>query len=98
MIVIYLLAMIAISFIIKELDGPFDILAKTRNWLMLNKFVGVFFYKLFECYFCCGFWSGLIVYLLQMDVFHLREFILFGLAGALISLVFNKFLEISHNE
>ncbi len=44
--IVFVLASFSLSFLIKELDGPFDIISWSRNHLMTNKFVGPFFYKL----------------------------------------------------
>lgn len=92
MIIIYLLAMYAISFAIKEIDGPWGIIGYTRNKLIQNKYVGVFFYKLLDCYFCVGFHSGWIVYLLTHPIWKVNFIILWGLAGAAISLIIDRIL------
>lgn len=85
-----LFAMYGLTFLIKEADGPFDICAKIRNKLINNKYVGVFFYKLLDCYFCTGFWSGIIVGLLSR-VFDIK-LILWGLAGAAFSFYMNSWI------
>jgi hypothetical protein len=91
-IIICLLAMYAISFTIKEVDGPWGIIGFIRNKLMQNKYVGVFFYKLLNCYFCVGFHSGWIVYLLAHDIWKVNFIILWALAGAAISLIIDRTL------
>lgn len=70
-----------------NVPGPFGILSFIKNNLMLNKFTGAFFYKLFSCAFCTGFWSGTIVFLL-FNSFNLINLIAFALSGAIISYVF----------
>jgi hypothetical protein len=94
MLIIYLLSMVALSFFIKEISGPFNIFGYFRNILMRNKYIGTFFYKLLSCPFCLGFHAGYLVYLLQCTNFDIRQFILYGLAGstivALSDLIFVK--------
>ncbi len=92
-IVIYLLAIFSLTFLLKEMDGPFGIIGRGRNWLMNQPTVGVFFYKLFSCYYCMGWWSGIIIYLLQMEVFKFQFLILWGLVGAIFSLIMGKVWE-----
>lgn len=92
MIIIYLLAMYAISFTIKEIDGPWGLIGYIRSKLIKNKYVGVFFYKLLECYFCVGFHSGWIVYLLSHETWKINLLILWGLAGGAISLILDRIL------
>jgi hypothetical protein len=87
MIIIYLLAIYAITFAIKEIDGPWGIISWFKNQLMQNKYVGVFFYKLFSCYFCLGFHAGWMIYLLSQDHYKFNLIILWGLAGAASSLI-----------
>lgn len=92
--ILAILTMYAISFLIKEIDGPFGIFSLIRNKLMLNRFVGVFFYKLLECYFCVGFHSGWITYLLfnWQKEWHLNFIIIWGLAGSATGIIFNAVL------
>ena len=90
MIIIYLLAIYAISFVIKEIDGPWGIIGYIRNKLIRNKYVGVFFYKLLNCYLCVGTHAGWIVYLLSQKNYHLNLLICWALAGGAISLILDK--------
>lgn len=91
-ILISIFAIYSLAFLIKNSDGPWGLMAKLRNTLMSNKYVGVFFYKLLECYHCVGTHSGWIIYLLQMENFFLREMILWAFAGGAISLLFDAVL------
>lgn len=88
-----LIAMYSLSFFIKETPGPFDLMSRLRNWLMINKYVGVFFYKLFSCYYCVGCYSGLIIYLLANDVWSIKECLIWMLAGGAISFIINAIVE-----
>ena len=94
-IIIYLLSMFAISFLIKESSGPFDLMSKLRNKLMTNKYVGVFFYKLFSCYYCVGCHGGWIVYLLanEYSTWKITTCILWMLCGGAISLLLSSVFE-----
>jgi len=91
--IITLLAICGIAFAIKQADGPWDICSKTRNILLRNQYVGVFFYKLFACWFCVGFHSGWISYLLSYrGTFEFNLFILYAFAGSAVSLIFDAAL------
>jgi hypothetical protein len=91
-IVLSLLAIFGLTFLLKESDGPCGIMSWMRNKLIANKYVGVFFYKLLSCYFCVGFHCGWMVYLLQAEYYKFQFFILWGLAGAAISLILDGLL------
>ena len=86
MIAIALIAIYGLAFLIKESDGPFGIINWLRNRLIANRFVGVFFYKLLDCWFCTGCHCGWIVYLLYSDHYTWQFFILWILAGGTVSL------------
>jgi hypothetical protein len=90
--IIILCAIFGLAFFFKESDGPWGIMAWLRNLLISNKFFGVFFYKLLDCYFCLGFHCGWIVYLLSNEVWKWQFIILWGLAGGVISLIFDMLL------
>lgn len=92
MIIIAIFAIYGLAFFIKNADGPWDLMAKLRNYLMLNKYVGVFFYNLLNCWACTGFHAGWIVYLLFTESFKLTHCVLWGLAGMAISLTFDAVL------
>lgn len=92
-IIIYLLAIFSLAFCLKEMDGPWGILNTARNWLMKQPKVGVFFYELLSCYYCLGFHCGWIVYLLSAETYKVQFFILWGLAGAIFSLIMRMLLD-----
>lgn len=54
-----------------------------------------FFYHLFECYACVGFWAGLAVYLIANPIaaFDIRALLIWGLASSGISFVMNAVVE-----
>jgi hypothetical protein len=91
-IFISLIAIYGLAFLIKESDGPWGIMAWARNRLINNKYVGVFFFKLFDCYFCIGCHCGWIVYLLSQDNYKIQSFILWTLAGGAISLILDTLM------
>ena len=93
--IVCIMAMFAISYLIKESSGPFDIMSKLRNKLMTNEYVGVFFYKLLSCFFCVGCYSGWMVYLLanKPETWTIQEFILWALAGGVVSLLLSSVIE-----
>jgi len=90
--IITICAIFGLAFLLKESDGPWGVVAWLRNKLMKNEHVGVFFYKLLGCYFCLGFHCGWIAYLLHEPSFTIQFFILWGLAGGIISLIFDALL------
>lgn len=77
---IILFSFYAITFIVKESI----LLDKPRIWLIRQS---PFFYHLFSCWLCTGFWGGLFIYLLYFQSFDFRELLLFGLAGASVSYI-----------
>ena len=89
---IQLLAIYGLAFLLKESAGPFDIMDWLRNALMRNKHVGVFFYKLFACYFCVGCHCGWIVYLLSANVYSWPFFVLWTLAGGVVSIMLDAIM------
>lgn len=93
--IISILAIYALAFFIKEKDGPLDIMTKLRSFLMKNEYVGVFFYKLFDCYFCVGTYAGITVYLIRnhFQGIDLYGVALWGFAGAAISMITNKWIQ-----
>ena len=91
-IIVCLLSIFGLAFLIKESDGPWGLMSWLRRQLMANKYIGVFFYKLLDCYFCLGFHCGWIVYLLQGEPYRWHFLILWALAGSAISLIMDASL------
>ena len=89
---VYLFAIFGLAFFFKESDGPFDLMARFRNFLLMRERLGVFFYKLLSCYFCVGCHAGWIVYLLQAQTYSVNLFVLWTLAGGTVSLILDKLL------
>ena len=91
---IRIFAICAFVYAVKEIDGPWGVMAWARNALMRLPFLGVFFYKLLACYFCLGFHAGWIIYTIaERGNVIWNSFLLWGLAGAAISLIFSGVLE-----
>lgn len=78
MIFLQLIAIFALTFALKEIDGPFNLISLFRSFLMRQS---IFFYHLFSCAFCLGFWSGIIIYLLS-EPFSFAHLFLYGFFGA----------------
>lgn len=91
MIFIYIFATFSLSFFLKELDGPFDFMSKLRGSLLRNKYVGVLFYKIFNCFYCLNFYSSFIIYFLMFG-FQIKLMICHALACAILGLFLSKFL------
>lgn len=92
--IIVVCAIFSLAFLLKESDGPWGIINWFRNWLFSNKYIGVFAYKLFDCYFCLGCHTGWIIYLLSQPNWQPNLLICWALAGGVISLIFNKILNL----
>lgn len=91
--VILLLSIAGGAFFVKESDGPWGIMAWLRNTLMNNKYVGVFFFKLFSCWMCSGTWSGVVIYLLTSQSITLPDLVVWGFGGGALCLMFGTILE-----
>jgi len=86
-------AICGLVYALKEIDGPWGIIAWWRNFMMRLPFLGVFFYKLIGCYFCLGFHVGWVIYTISArGSVTWNYFLLWGLAGASISLIFSAVL------
>ena len=97
-IIIALLAIFGLAFAIKRTDGPWGIVGKWRHWMASIPFIGVQFFNLIDCYFCLGFHCGWIVYLLHEKQYTWQFFILWALAGGVISLIIDGLLTRLHRE
>lgn len=95
MIVLNILAIYTLSFVIRNLPGPFNSFGIIRNWFMrLPFFIGIFFYQLLECPWCIGFHCGYFIYLLtSFNHIQLNFFLLWGLAGSAIVAIIDQALE-----
>ena len=91
-VITIILAISGLSFLLNDTGGPWDIMYTIRMKLMQNKYVGVFFYKLFDCYYCVGCWSGSLIYLLTQKNWSPILIIIWALAGGVISLMFDALL------
>ena len=81
---IILLSFYGMTFLIKESS----ILSRPRNWVLLKS---TFIAELMLCWFCSGFWSALLVYLLYQ--WHFGFIFLWGLAGASASFILNAIVD-----
>jgi hypothetical protein len=95
-LILCFLAIFGLVFLFKETDGPFNIFNFIRNRLMLNKYIGVFFYKLLLCYFCTGCHAGWIIYLLYIPILQWswNILIIWVLAGGTVSFIIANVLEL----
>lgn len=97
-IVIALLAIFGLQFLITQADGPFGVIAWTRNWLIRNKYVGVFFYQLLSCPMCSGWWAGLAIYFLSQESYKLNLAVVWGLSGSGACLMLSALLARLHRD
>jgi len=77
-----LLSFCGLTFLIKESD----IFSIPRNWVMRKS---VFLFNLLSCYFCTGWWSGIILYFISFQPFNIFNMITWGLSSAVSSLLFS---------
>jgi len=94
--IILILAICGLMFAIKNTDGPWNIVGRWRNLMMRIPVIGVQFYNLISCSFCVGCWSGLFIYLLFNQDYHLNDAICWFLAGGAMSLLFDAILSRLH--
>lgn len=90
--IISIFAIFGLAFAIKETDGPWNIVSRWRNWMMRLPLVGVQFYNLLQCYYCTGFWSGIIIYLMTQENYKITFMICWGLASGAICLIMDGVL------
>lgn len=94
-IIINLFAIWALCFLVSQTDGPFNLIAQSRNYLMRNKYLGPYFYGLLQCYFCMGTYAGVCVYLLSHShrIWNVCDIVLWALAGSGIAFGINMMIE-----
>lgn len=95
MYILYIFAIFAMTYAIRELDGPFNILSRFRNFLMTKPpgKLKVFFYQLLSCSYCVGTYPGILVFLTTLLPAPFNLIILWGLTGASVSIIFTSVLE-----
>lgn len=95
---VLLLAIYGLNYIVRNSDGPFDLIIKARRWLINNTYVGSFFFKLLECPVCSGFWCGLAIYLIAIQPIKLSESLLWALTGSAVCLILDGLTSWFHQE
>lgn len=94
-ICIFLFSSFSLAFGLKETNGPFNIFGKVRNYLLNHDFYGVSVYLLLECYYCLGFWSSFIMYLLNfVFVNNFTQAFVYSMCGAMLVLLASKVTKI----
>jgi len=95
-----ILIICGISFVIKEVSGPWGVLGRIRNALMTSgpSFSRIFFFGLLNCWFCCGYWSGVFKIALSSHHLSITSFLEWGFVGAAISLLFGGIYERLYRE
>ena len=81
-----LLACFGLTYFLKESDA----FSKIRGWLIS---LSPLFYHLFSCYFCTGFWAGVVIYAMTMQGFSICDMMVNGFASAATALVGQTALE-----
>jgi len=85
--ILHLLSSFGIAYFLKE-SYLFSFI---RNYLMRSS---VLFFNLFSCYFCLGFHTGWMEYLLTFQAFDVRTMLSYSFASAAVSMIINVFLEL----
>lgn len=93
MTLLILLSAFGLAFALKQTDGPWDVVSKWRNLMMRIPIIGPQFYKLLDCYYCTGTWTGIIIYLLTPGAHTWQFLIIYGLASGAGSLILSAILE-----
>jgi hypothetical protein len=96
--IVLICAIFGLAFVIKQADGPWDLIARWRNWIMRLPLIGPQFYKLLDCYYCTGFWAGLSIYFVSQESYKLSWALCWGLAGGVVSLIMDAVLTFLHRE
>jgi hypothetical protein len=85
MTLIMILAVYGLSYMLRNLNGPFNLIGIVRNKLIS---LHVFFYELLMCPWCFGTYMGIAVYLiatqLGTELFTTGGLMLWALAGSVI--------------
>lgn len=97
-LVVALLAVFGLAFALKEAEGPWGMMSRLRQKLFACPALGVFWFKLLDCYFCTGFWCGMVVYLLVGDPIKWNWVPIWGLAGGAVSLILDGLLTRLHRQ
>jgi|SRR5579859_4900647 len=93
-IIVLMMIIYSLSYIIRNLAGPFNLFSWIRNKLISNKLVGVFFYELLSCPWCIGFHCGYIVYIINTLNLSISKCFLWGLFGSFICFLFDQLFDI----
>jgi len=87
----------AITVLIKDTAGPFDIFSKMRNWLEgSDEHPNIFFMNLLSCPWCMATWISLVVNIIYLLVSHCSVFVFFaywigviGITGFLYAVLYS---------
>lgn len=96
--IINIVAIWALAFMLRETDGPFNLISRGRNYLFRNQYIGTYFYSLLQCYFCMGAYSGAFIYLLSQSEWSISGMMLWMLAGSGIAYIINGLVERLYHE
>src|ERR1022692_2912157 len=92
MVIVSLLAVFGLCFLLKESDGPFNIISRWRNLMLRMPFIGVQFHSMISCWYCSGCWSALAIYLIAAPTYNFVSGLLFVLAGGATCLILDSIL------
>jgi hypothetical protein len=92
-LIVFFLAVFGLTFLMRQADGPFNIISKCRNLMMRIPWFGVQFYNLLLCPFCSGCWAALIILLVRIETSKLvGNSICLVLAGGAVCLLIESIL------
>lgn len=96
--VIAILAIYGLIFAVKETDGPWGMMNWIRRQLFSTKYLGVFFFNLITCPYCCGCWAGLAIYFLTQESYKWNWATCWFLAGGVVGLIIDGILSQLHRQ
>ena len=76
------MAIYALSYMIRNLSGPFDIFDKFRQKMI--EVSGPTFYNILNCSWCIGFYCGILVKFLYSFTFNPITLLISGLSGSFV--------------
>lgn len=91
---IMVLAIYGLSYALRNLNGPFNVIGLVRNRAISYH---IFFYELLTCPYCVGFHCGWAVYLLGFSGFSFGAMIVWALAGSVIVPMFDRVFEMTES-
>lgn len=85
------LFLISLSYLIQNFSGPFGLISKFKHLLIINKYVGSFFFKVFDCTYCLTFWLSIPLYFIISENYSIMDWLHFSLISAWGALIIDLY-------